>query len=242
MPCVDARRLAWSWGWGRILWMRRVWTWWPHRLPSVVSSSSAHWRLISPSSSLPPILLHLLTFLLPPYLFVSPYTRAAHRYCWGGHACGAHLAVDAWCRRTVFGMLVSRGHGGHVVFPPSFVIYCSLAIRLSLVFPSPSFCSTSLPFHSLLTSSSHCTLVLRVDIAGVAVLTVHAQLSTPGVEVTGEVAWGAGESLGRQWVIWPCGPWLRCLVVHGPLGLQMGRLGVVFGISGVLVGYFSSGE
>ncbi|KIJ11127.1 hypothetical protein PAXINDRAFT_15947 [Paxillus involutus ATCC 200175] len=53
-PCVDARRLAWSWGWAGVLWMRRVWTWWARRLPSVVSSSAARRHFVSPSSSLLP--------------------------------------------------------------------------------------------------------------------------------------------------------------------------------------------
>ncbi|KIJ12616.1 hypothetical protein PAXINDRAFT_14543 [Paxillus involutus ATCC 200175] len=107
--------------------------------------------------------------------------------------------VDIWCLACWCPMDVVGTSSAPIV---SLSVVCrSSALRLSLIFPLPSVCSTSLPFH-FLTSSSRRTLVLRVDAAGVAVLVVHARLSTPGVEATDEVAWGAGKSLGHQWVVW----------------------------------------
>ncbi|KIJ09404.1 hypothetical protein PAXINDRAFT_17501 [Paxillus involutus ATCC 200175] len=90
---VNAWCLAWTWGW--VLWMRGAWTWWAHRLPSVVSSSAVRRHFVSPSSSLLPRFASSPYLSVPPHLFVSLYTRAARRYCRGGRACGAYPAVDA---------------------------------------------------------------------------------------------------------------------------------------------------
>ncbi|KIJ12182.1 hypothetical protein PAXINDRAFT_14954 [Paxillus involutus ATCC 200175] len=85
----------------------------------VCCSSTLRLSLVFPSPSF-----CFISLPLPPYLFISPYARAACRYCWGGRACGAHLAVDTWCRRTVSGVLVSHGRGGHVVCPRRLVVCC----------------------------------------------------------------------------------------------------------------------
>jgi hypothetical protein len=90
------------------------------------------------------------------------------------------------------------GHGGHIVCPPS-------SHRLPLVgasslprLPFPPFCFISLPFYSLLTSSSHRTLVLHVDIAGVVTLAVHTWLSTPGVDVRCLACWCPVDMVGTS--------------------------------------------
>ncbi|KIJ11272.1 hypothetical protein PAXINDRAFT_15814 [Paxillus involutus ATCC 200175] len=223
-PCVGAARRLLGWLHSRCT--LAVDTWCRRTAFGVLASrgwggqvvcppSSRHLPLVgalSPSSSLVSLICLCLPYLSPPPL--SPcllFVRAARRYSWGGCACGACPAVDTLRRCTAFGVVVGLGwglvdvKGVDVVGTSSalrrLVVCCSLTLRLSLVFPSPSVCSTSLPFH-FLTSSSRRTLVLRVNTAGVAALAVHARLSMPGVEATDEVAWGAGESLGRQWVVW----------------------------------------
>ncbi|KIJ09812.1 hypothetical protein PAXINDRAFT_17113 [Paxillus involutus ATCC 200175] len=229
-PCIDARRLAWSWGWAGVLWMRRVWTWWARRLPSVISSSAARRHFVSPLSSLLP------RFASSPYHSLLTSSSRCTLVLRVDIAGVVTLAVHTWLLTPGVDVRCLACWCPMDVVGTSSVVCRSSALRLSLVFPSPSVCSTSLPFH-FLTSSSRRTLVLRVDTAGVATLAVHAQLSTPGVEATDEVAWDAGESLGRQWVVWAV--WTMVAVFGRTWGTR--KWGVVFGIGGVLVGYFSSG-
>ncbi|KIJ15304.1 hypothetical protein PAXINDRAFT_11842 [Paxillus involutus ATCC 200175] len=83
-PCIDARCLTWGWG---LVDAKGV---------DVEGTPSALCCLVvCRSSALRPRLpfslgfLHLLTFSLPPRLFVSLYTHAACQCCWGGRTCGA---------------------------------------------------------------------------------------------------------------------------------------------------------
>ncbi|KIJ09519.1 hypothetical protein PAXINDRAFT_17391 [Paxillus involutus ATCC 200175] len=132
-----------------------LWMGWAGRLPPVVSSSAARRHFVSLAFPRLPRFSRLPYLSPPPLSPCLPFVRAARRYCWGGRACGACPAVDALRRCTAFGMVVGLGwglvdaKGVDVVGTSSalrrLVVCCSSTLRLSLVFPSPSFCFISLP-------------------------------------------------------------------------------------------------
>ncbi|KIJ11368.1 hypothetical protein PAXINDRAFT_15689 [Paxillus involutus ATCC 200175] len=166
-PGGDIRRLVWMWGWAAV-----SWTWWARHL-----SSAARWHFVSF------IFPHLPHFSSSPLPFPPFLTSSS--------LCVFVLRVDVRCLAWTWGRADVSWTWWARCLPPvvSLSVVCHLsALCLPRLPFSPSFLFVSLSLPRLFIFR---VFVLRVDTAGVAVLAVHARLSTPCVDAW-RLTWGWG--------------------------------------------------